>query len=327
VTRSRLVSVVIPAFNATATLRTTLASAMAQSHRALEIIVVDDGSTDDTCAIAEECAMGDARVQLILQQNAGVAAARNAGWRRARADLIAFLDADDLWAPTMIERQLAAFQAGGPRVGLVYSGSVLIDRDGVVTKLMPLLSIHGDVLDRLFTSNFVGNGSASMMTRQALIDADGFDPALRARGAQGGEDYLLQCRIAEKYDFAMVPEHLVGYRCLPTNMSSDRPRMLRSWMLVVDEMHRRHPERAHLLHRGVRGCCTRLVLDAIAKGAFRQLPELIALTGRLPASVAISVPLWDIPAAVINHVRTLLGRLMRQTAGSSRAPGPHLPFG
>ena len=103
-----LVGVVVPAYNAAATLDETLRSVRAQTHRALEIIVVDDGSLDDTAAIARRHAAEDERVRVLCQANAGVAAARNAGWQSSRADLIAFIDADDLWAPTKIERQLQA---------------------------------------------------------------------------------------------------------------------------------------------------------------------------------------------------------------------------
>lgn len=111
-TSTCLVSVVIPAFNAEATIDETLCSVRSQSHERLEIIVVDDGSTDDTVAVAERHADRDPRITIIRQDNAGVAAARNAGWQAARAEFIAFIDADDLWAPGKIERQLQAMIDG-----------------------------------------------------------------------------------------------------------------------------------------------------------------------------------------------------------------------
>src|SRR5438034_11633591 len=98
-----LVSVVIPAFNASATIDETIRSVRSQSHRDLDIIVVDDGSIDDTVAIAQRHAAYDSRIRIITQCNAGVAAARNAGWRAARADFIALLDADDLLTPSKTE--------------------------------------------------------------------------------------------------------------------------------------------------------------------------------------------------------------------------------
>lgn len=115
------VAVVIPAYNAEGTLAETISSVRNQTHRALDIVVVDDGSRDDTLAIAHEIVKIDPRVRVLKQRNSGVAAARNAGWRSTSADLVAFLDADDLWSPDKIERQLAALESGGPQVGLVYT--------------------------------------------------------------------------------------------------------------------------------------------------------------------------------------------------------------
>ena len=175
----------------------------------------------------------DLRVRLIEQANAGVAAARNAGWQAARSDLIAFVDADDLWAPTKIERQLAALDRADEKVGLVYCWYSVIDAQSTVIDNQYRPTWRGDVLERLFLGNFVGNGSAALVRRQALIDADGFESRLREVGAQGCEDILFYCRVAEAYQFEVVEEPLVGYRHLSGNMSSDMARMLRSWMLVV----------------------------------------------------------------------------------------------
>lgn len=311
-TASELVSVVIPAYNAAATLDATLRSVRAQRHQALEIIVVNDGSTDRTRAIAEEHGRLDPRVRVLDQVNMGVAAARNTGWRHAQSDLIAFLDADDVWAPTKIERQLEAFRTGTEQLGLVYCGSVRIDGDGVVIWRSDLPHVAGNVLEAMLLGNFVGNGSNAMVTRQALIHANGFDSALQAANAQGCEDYLLQCRIAERYHFAVVREDLVGYRYLPSSMSSDRPRMLRSWMLVADEMRARHPRLKAVISAGARNCARWLVFDAIELGAHAQLPALAYLMLHIPAAVALPVFLVDLPAAGFGRIRSRMRRLLRK---------------
>jgi glycosyltransferase involved in cell wall biosynthesis len=317
---TQLVSVVIPAYNAAATLDATQRSVRAQQHDHLEIIVVDDGSTDETFAIASEHAAADPRVQVLQQENAGLAAARNAGWRCARADLISFLDADDLWAPSKIERQVDAFLRGGSKVGLIYCGSARIDGEGVVTSLVPLACFEGDVFRQLCTGNFIGNGSTAMVTRQALIHADGFDTALRAAGGQGCEDYLMQCRIAEKFHFAVVKERLVGYRYLPHNMSSLRPGMLRSWMLVVEKMSARHPAHVFALRRGMRNYATWIIFDAISRRAFAQLPELVRLVLRFPAPTALAIPFIDMPREAMKRVRIRAARLLRGRSGSLMTP-------
>src|ERR1700742_3676970 len=103
-----LVTVVIPAFNAAATIDETMASARAQSHGNLEIVVVDDGSTDATARLVQAHAERDSRVRLIRQANGGVSVARNTGLHQARGALLATLEADDLWRPPKLVKQLAA---------------------------------------------------------------------------------------------------------------------------------------------------------------------------------------------------------------------------
>jgi glycosyltransferase involved in cell wall biosynthesis len=316
-TDAQLVSVVIPAYNASSTLDETLLSVRSQTHHALEIIVVNDGSTDDTGAIAKRHAAVDSRVQVVTQDNAGLAAARNAGWRRARSDLIAFLDADDLWAPRKIERQLHALQAAGKHVGLVYCWQARIDSQGVILNASDGPLWEGDVLDRILLGNFVGNGSSALILRQALVDANGFDSELRAFGAEGCEDWLLYCRVAERYHYAVVPEHLTGYRYLPHNMSSNRPRMLRSWLLAHNEMLARHPDHSKALQRGVRTYGGGLIRDALYNAGLRHLPPILLLLFRRYPSVALIVLLRDIPSALIEKVRAPLRRLRRRIARST----------
>jgi glycosyltransferase involved in cell wall biosynthesis len=236
------VTVVVPAHNAEATLDETLRSVRAQTHRALEILVVDDGSRDGTPAIALAHAAADPRVRLIKQANAGVAAARNRGIEEARAALIAPVDADDLWAPTKIERQVAALRRGGPRVALVYTWSTLIDQESRVIGFGRSATEEGDVLALMCRGNIMGNGSAALMRRDAVLEAGGYDATLRARRAQGCEDLLLYCRIAARHHAAVAPDYLTGYRQSGETMSWDVVQMMRSWLLVAAELHERHPE-------------------------------------------------------------------------------------
>lgn len=102
------VAVVIPAYNARNYLAQTLQSVIDQTHRALEIVIVDDGSTDDTASICRHFAASDPRIRIVSTENRGVAAARNTGIEASKSDYIAFLDADDLWHRTYIERMLSA---------------------------------------------------------------------------------------------------------------------------------------------------------------------------------------------------------------------------
>ncbi|MGO4569785.1 glycosyltransferase family 2 protein [Rhizobium sp. 2YAF20] len=310
--KGELVSVIIPAHNAQDTIDETLRSVRSQSHRALEIVVVDDGSRDQTIAIARHHMAIDPRVRLIEQANAGVAAARNTGWRAARSDLIAFVDADDLWAPTKIEQQLAVFDRTDEKVGLVYSWYLVIDGQSTVTDDQHRPNWRGDVLERLFHGNFVGNGSAALVRRQALIDANGFESRLREAGAQGCEDFLFYCRVAERYHFEVVEEPLVGYRFLPGNMSSNMPRMLRSWMLVVDEMLGRHPNAAPALREGLHFYSAWLLERTLRQRQPRHVLPILSLLFRHHPAIAMRIIAVDLPRIGTHLAKRVVTRLVRR---------------
>jgi glycosyltransferase involved in cell wall biosynthesis len=230
-----LVSVVVPAFNAAKTIHETLRSISQQTYRNLEVVVVDDGSTDDTGAAARRHSLNDPRFRVVSTANGGVASARNAGIRASKGAFIAFIDADDLWHPTKIAKQIDALLSGGSDMALVYSPFRLIDAEGKVFASPRKYGVSGWVLYRHFHTNFVGNGSALLVRRTVLEEFGGFDPWLRQQGAEGCEDLLLQLRIAARYRFGEVSEYLVGYRKFPGNMSSNAEQMVRSGILAVNK--------------------------------------------------------------------------------------------
>jgi glycosyltransferase involved in cell wall biosynthesis len=320
---TELVTVVIPAYNAEATIDETLISVRAQTHTALEIIVVDDGSTDDTAAVVRRHAAADSRVKLLTQPNAGVAAARNLGWRRAASELVAFVDADDLFAPTKIAKQVAAIRTAGDKVGLAYVYFARIDAASMITEQRSPFPNHdaspgircpgeGDVLDELMVFNFIGNGSSALVRRDALIRANGFESALHAAGAQGCEDLLFYCRIAESFHFARVPEFLLGYRELPTSMSSNAPRMLRSYLMVGTEMSRRRPDKRPILQRGVRFYALWLIKRAVYGRQFTRVPAILSVLIRNQPGVAASVIFLGLPNLTIEIARGMLRKLKRK---------------
>jgi glycosyltransferase involved in cell wall biosynthesis len=247
---SDLVTVIIPAYNAAATIDETLLSVRAQTHATLEILVVDDGSSDGTRAIVERHAAADPRIRLICQTNGGVAAARNRGLAEARGDYVAPIDADDLWAPTKIEKQMAAMREGGPLVGLVYTWQATIDAQGNIVDLRQRNQQQGDVFFVMLRGNLIGSGSAALMRKSAMLEAGGYDASLRARRAQGCEDYKLYLQISRRYHFAVVPEFLTGYRRLPGAMSYDWFQMLRSYDLVAAESACAQPQHVAIIRKG-----------------------------------------------------------------------------
>ena len=237
------VSVLIPAYNAQATLLRTLQSVEQQSFGDFEVIVVDDGSRDDTARIGADFAAGDARFRLVRQANAGAAAARNAALALARGEWIAPLDADDLWHPDKLARQVQCLKSTQPTTVLVYSWSVDIDeRSLVISRRLDLDRFEGDAYAALVLTNFIGNASVPLIRRDVLVAVGGWDASLRARAAQGCEDWQLYLRLAEVGDFVLAPGFLIGYRQTSGSMSRQVPEMTRSYELVMAEAKAGHPE-------------------------------------------------------------------------------------
>lgn len=270
-----LVTVVIPVYNGAVTIAETLRSVLDQSHRLLEVIIIDDGSTDGTLAAVVAEAGGDPRVMLIEQRNQGVATARNAGIARASGSYIAFLDADDIWFEHKLAKQLQALRSAGSRAGLCYCGYVEIDDAGNRRNNQSCPTISGNVLRRLCGWNFVGNGSSLLVRREALDVIGGFDPSLRDRGAQGCEDYDLLLRLADRYEFAVVPEILVGYRIGTQSMSADFGRMIRSWCLVCTSFGRVRPDVKREMERGSASYAAHLFVGAARRARFAQCLAIV----------------------------------------------------
>lgn len=311
---SHLVSVVIPAYNATATIGATLESVRRQTWPDIEIIVIDDGSSDDTAAQVSRHAAADSRIRLVVQANGGVAAARNRGIADARGSLVAPLDADDLWHPNKLERQVAALRSAGPRAALVYCWSVVIDADGRIIAAGDRHDYCGDVFSRMCRGNLVGNGSAPLMRRQAVLAYGGYDSGLRAAGAEGCEDLKLYLALAERHDFAVVNDFLVGYRWTPQNMSSDGRRMLRSFDLVMEPVRARHPDLATDFARGRADMIAWLLERAARAGqATTTLALLKALIQERPARAAralLALPCWCINSGSLDRREAALPRFV-----------------
>ena len=293
-----LVSIVVPAFNAGATLAEALRSAQAQTYRAIEIVVVDDGSTDDTAAVAA----GFAGVTLLRQANGGIAAARNAGIAAAKGEWIAPLDADDLWHPAKIERQVAAALAAPAPPGFVYCRLRQIDGAGRIVGSGLPHAFQGRVIHQHLYRNFVGAGGALLIRRDALLAAGGYDESLRHC-----EDILLQFQLASRHPVAVVPEYLLGYRYVPGSMSADRDAMLRYWGAVRRRFRESCPGVAHRYDRWMYARQYYQAATARAK-AGRVGGALAALLGAL-----VRDPLYTLGS---------LGRLLRRR----KAPPPPGPL-
>jgi glycosyltransferase involved in cell wall biosynthesis len=250
--RAGLVSVIIPAYNDAATVERTISSALNQTYSDLEVLVVDDGSSDETALIVQRMAALDPRVKLLQKANGGLVSARNHGIAHAQGEFIAPLDADDLWHPEKIEKQMAVMRNRGDQVGLVYCWSRAIDeQDRVLWDVSPC-SLRGNVYSALIVRNILPSG-APLVRRRCVDEVGAYDSTLPSRGATCCEDLKFNLDIAERFDFDFVPEFLFCYRVRAGSMSTDVDAMLRSHKLVIDEARARHPELPNKLFRWASG--------------------------------------------------------------------------
>lgn len=221
-----IIDVVIPVYNGAAYLRQALDSVADQTHPPRSIIVVDDGSTDQTPTMCQEH-RGAVPLVYLRQENRGLSAARNAGWKKSDAPYIAFLDSDDVWRPGKLAAQAALWQSSSlTDLVLVYCAYSLIDEAGqtVHPAHLPIVkpTLRGQVFQGLLAKNTIsGSGSGVMIRREALERTGGFDETLRAL-----EDWDMWLRLAQLGTFDFVPENLVAIRTHQAGMQHDSERMM-----------------------------------------------------------------------------------------------------
>lgn len=222
------ISVVIPAFNYAHYLPEAVASVLAQTFTNLELLIVDDGSTDPT---PEVCArFSDPRVRTIRQPNAGLSAARNTGLHAARFPAVAFLDADDCWEPGFLAAVVEAFARLDPRFAAIATASVRMDAAGRLLPPPRKNFLHeGELTAATFCLRNRPLSSSIVVRRAAFAECGGFDPALRS-----SEDRDMWIRLtARGHRFFYLAQPLARIRRHPQNMSKNAPRMKRNSGLVL----------------------------------------------------------------------------------------------
>ena len=235
------VSVIIPAHNSADFIVTAVESVLAQTFADYEIVVVDDGSTDDTREVLKQF---EGRIVYLHQQNRGVSAARNAGIRRARGELVCLLDADDIWRPEKLARQ-TALMAARPTLGLLFadaeeSEGPTVQKSSILKTMMfgpeSLSQIPlQDAFRKLLTENFIPT-STVMMRKTCLETAGLFDEDL-----PNAEDRDMWLRMSSQFPIGCVPEVLAIKRSHGANISTRTAMALQSRIAVWGQCRRRFP--------------------------------------------------------------------------------------
>lgn len=227
------VSVIIATYNYGRYLGGAIASALGQTFQDLEVIVIDDGSTDNTPQVITPF-LAEARLRYVRTENHGQPAAENVGIRLSQGPWIAFLDADDLWLPHKLERQLALTRED-PELGVVYSRRLMIDSDGRPLAAHPRSAFRGYVLKQMFRDNFVCF-SSSVVNRDVFDLLGPFNEQYRH-----ASDYDMWLRAGLHYRFDYVDEPLVSYRTGHANLTSRGDVQLLTALTIMNRFLQEHP--------------------------------------------------------------------------------------
>ena len=231
------VDVVIPVYNGAHFIRQALDSVALQGDILATIIVVNDGSTERTADLVKQFIYEypALKIELINQDNAGLAAARNTGIRYAKAPFIAFLDADDLWLANKLQLQYQLFlDATDRKLGVIYCAYGTISESGerlsnTLGNIAPKLK--GDIYRQLRWGNFVSGSGSSVLIRRSLFDTIGlFDETLTAC-----EDWDMWLRIAKQFHFDFVAQELVLIRLHAHNMQKNTKRMIGAELMMLNK--------------------------------------------------------------------------------------------
>ncbi|MEO1429683.1 MAG: glycosyltransferase [Cyanobacteria bacterium J06633_8] len=220
------ISVVIPVFNGQVTIQETINSILNQTFKDIEIIVINDGSTDKTLEIVNQII--DSRIKLFSYPNAGLSASRNRGIELAKGEYISFIDADDLWTTDKLELQWKALQSN-PQADVAYSWTNYINESSQFIKSGRRIKANGDAFSKLLLTNFLENGSNPLIRKTALEKIGGFDESLPA-----AEDKDMWLRLAANYKFICVEKAQILYRTSTTSMSTNLKRQELASLKVIE---------------------------------------------------------------------------------------------
>jgi glycosyltransferase involved in cell wall biosynthesis len=231
--RNPLVSVILPTYNRKHLLKETIESVLSQTYKDLEVIVVDDGSTDNTEHFISN--FNDERITYIKQDHRGVSSARNKGIENAKGEYIAFLDSDDKWLPSKIEEQLKVFKNSKLNPGVIYSGIEYIDENGKKIREERLPAYRGNLFLYLLGARrnvVLGVGSTVLVKRVCFKECGLFDENMSYR-----EDLDLLIRISKRFTFDYVPEPLAKIRIHKKRILTNIDTVIRGRELLFEKIY------------------------------------------------------------------------------------------
>jgi glycosyltransferase involved in cell wall biosynthesis len=300
-----LVTAILPAFNRASSLPRAIDSVLAQSYADIELIVVDDGSTDETPQILDRY-RGAARI--LRQGNAGPYAARNLALRHARGELVAFIDSDDAWLPDKIARQVPLMRPG---VALVYGDIVIVGAprdDAPPSSRTGFARVHphrGYVAGNLAWGNFVPTCTA-LVRRTALEEIGGFDEKSRLSA-----DYLAWFRIAQRHQFDYVDAPVATYTLHEAGISHDLGRALAARIALFrkERDEAREDDARHILDTLLFNLGLHLALAAV-RGRARTVDQPYRLARSATSAMEKGRALTSVAAFVGNQLKLRARRLL-----------------
>ena len=292
---SPMVSVVIPARNAAATLAETLRSLQQQDFDAWEAVVVDDGSTDDTAAITHQFSVNDGRIRCIPGPKRGVSAARNAGIHRSVGAFVAFLDADDLWLPHKLRTHMD-YMTQHPQVGITFDRVLFVNVHGHSTGVFSTQRVSNLPPHAFIYENPACTASTLVVRRTALVQCGAFDELMK-----WSEDleFMVRMRCTTAWGVQGLDDVMTYYRASPTGASASLESMQAGWEHLIIRVKSYAPELVAKHYRPARAVHLRyLARRALRVGAPASLG--LRLFGQALASS---------PLALMREPRRTLGTL------------------
>jgi glycosyltransferase involved in cell wall biosynthesis len=298
------VDIITPAYNAARYLPAAIESVIAQTFEDWRIVLVDDGSTDNTAdVVAPFVDRLGPKLKYIQQPNRGLpAAARNVAIANSSAEFLALLDADDVWLPCRLSESLQCFE-GRPEVGLTYGFNDRIDSEGKILDTFDRRQKHGEgrIAPYIYMRK-IDLPCPTVTFRRKCVDEVG--PFDESRSLRGIEDRDLWLRIALRYEVALVPKLIAHYRMSPNSVSSDSGRMREAQVQFIRK------------HYGAEGCGV-LARQIALSEVYKQQADVLAGRRRPWAALVNSVRAVALYPLEVNNLRTA-GSLVLRCAGINR---------